>query len=350
MPFPYYEPMVEVTRGEIVESLHFGALAVVDVSGRLLASYGDPDTVTYLRSSAKPFQALPFLEMDGDRAFGLSSEEVALMCSSHAGTDEHVRVVQSMQAKTGVSESDLLCGTHPPYDEETAERLRRQGEQPTPNRHNCSGKHTGMLAHARLRGLPIENYIDPSHPVQQMILQTFAEMCGLPAERVEIGVDGCSAPNFAVPLRAAAWAYARLCDPTGLAPKRADACRRITAAMTENPVMVSGAGRFDTRLMELTGGRLVSKGGAEGYQAIGVLPGATGPGSPALGIAFKIADGDGADRARHTAAVELLRQLGVLTDEQVGSLSDYGTRPVYNWRHLEVGEIRARFALELYPA
>jgi L-asparaginase II len=344
-----YAPIVEVTRGQIVESIHFGAIAVVDAAGHLLASYGDPQTVTFMRSSAKPFQALPFIEMGGDQNFGLSPREVALMCASHSGTDEHVHVLQGMQQKVGVSESDLQCGVHPPYDEATQEALRQRGEQPTPNRHNCSGKHTGMLAHARLRELPLESYLDLEHPVQKSILKTFAEMCGLPISDVEIGIDGCSAPNFAVPLRAAARAYARLCDPAGLPRPRIAACQRITAAMTGNPDMVGGPGRFDTVLMGLASGRILAKAGAEGYQGIGLMPGAFGPGSPALGIAFKIADGDGEGRARSTVAVDLLRQLGALSSADIAGLAEYDTRPVYNWRKLTVGEIRAHFTLEKSP-
>lgn len=340
------QPMVEVTRGSIVESIHYGALAVVDVTGRLVASYGDPDTVTFLRSAAKPFQALPFVEHGGPEHFHLSDRELALMCSSHSGTDEHVAVVSGMQAKIGVSEADLMCGTHMPYHEATAWRLIARGEPSTPNRHNCSGKHTGMLAHALLRQAPKAGYIDFSHPVQRSILTAFAEMCGLSEQEVELGIDGCSAPNFAVPLRSAALAFARLVDPSDLPDRRAEACERIVRAMTANPDMVGGPARFDTLLMELAGEILVTKSGAEGYQALALRPGALGPGSPALGLALKISDGDAADRAKATALVEALRQLGALSQTQIVGLAEYGTRPVYNWRHIEAGEIHPAFVIE----
>jgi L-asparaginase II len=230
------------------------------------------------------------------------------------------------------------------------------GEQPTPNRHNCSGKHTGMLAHARLRHAPLENYIDITHPVQQAILKTFAEMCGLAVEQVVVGVDGCSAPNFAVPLRNAALGYARLFDPTGLAPERAAACQRITQAMTSNPDMVAGPERFDTLIMGLASGmasgmasgRILTKAGAEGYQGIGLAPGALGPGTPAVGIAFKIADGDAAGRARSLVGLEVLRQLGAISKHEVDELDElaqFAPRPLYNWRRMQVGEIRPAFTL-----
>ncbi|MEJ2348590.1 MAG: asparaginase [Anaerolineales bacterium] len=352
MPPAPYSPVFELTRGETIESIHFGAIAIVDVEGRLVAKHGDPSAVTFLRSSAKPFQALPFIEKGGAAAFELSAAEIALICASHSGTDEHVATVRSIQEKSGVREADLMCGVHPPLDEATAEALRQRGEEPTPNRHNCSGKHTGMLAYARMEGWSTADYIDPDHPVQESILQTFAEMCAtyasvrLSPEQVALGVDGCSAPNFAVPLRNAALAYARLCDPRGLSRARAAACRTITNAMSSHPEMVAGPGRFDTRLMEVGAGRIVAKGGAEGYQALGLLPGALGPGSPGVGIAMKISDGDLKGRVRPGVSLEVLRQLGALSPAQVQALADFGpVSPVRNWRGLVVGQARPRLDL-----
>lgn len=344
----FYLPLVELTRGETVESCHFGALAITDAAGQLLAWAGDPDLVTFLRSTAKPFQVLPFVEAGGTDSFGLDPAEIALLCASHSGTDEHVATVREIQAKADLEEANLLCGVHPPIHEPTAEAMRLRGEEPTPNRHNCSGKHTGMLAFAQMNGWSLKNYIDIHHPVQERILQAFADMCRLPASQVEMGIDGCSAPNFAVPLRHAALAFARLCDPTDLADQRARACRRIVGAMMQYPLMVAGPGRFDTRIMEIGEGRIVAKGGAEGYQGIGLLPGALGPASPALGMALKIADGDLKGRARPLACIEVLRQIGALSPEQMDKLADLGPRlPVHNWRGITVGEIRPCFQLQV---
>ena len=351
-----YQPIFELTRGDIVESIHDGAIAVMDSSGNLLASYGDPAAVTYLRSSAKPFQALPFVEHGGVQAYQLTPPELALMCASHSGTDEHVAVVSAIQQKTGVSEAELLCGVHNPYDEATADALRERKELPTPNRHNCSGKHTGMLAYVRLKDFPVgpqaesQEYIDPNHPIQQEILHAFADLCGLQASQVEVGIDGCSAPNYAVPLHSAAFAYARLMDPQAgnvQPPERAEACRLIAAAMMANPDMVGGPNRFDTRIMQVGEGRILVKAGAEGYQGIGLAPGALGPGSPAVGIAIKIGDGDLRTKARPAVVIEALRQLGALSPEELSMLSDFGPSfPVYNWRKIVVGEGRPRFELE----
>jgi len=334
-----YLPVLELTRGEAVESVHYGAFAVVDSRGQLVASWGNPDAVTFLRSSMKPFQALPFIEAGGHLRLALSPRQVAILCASHAGTDDHFEVLSRIQARIGVSQDDLLCGVHPPADDATRDAMIRRGEEPTPNRHNCSGKHTGMLAFCRLTGETIEDYIGPGHPVQQQILQTFMEMCRVTPGEIARGIDGCSAPVFAIPLRNAALGYARLCDPHDLSPQRAEACRVITAAMTAHPGMVAGPGKFDTRLMAATGGKIVSKGGAEGYQQVGIMPGAIAPGSPGLGMALKVSDGDPRGRARPAVTLEILRQLGALTPAELEDLSEFGPRfPVTNWRKIVIGE------------
>lgn len=341
-----FSPVVELTRGPIVESVHFGALAVVDTQGNLIASVGDPDLVANLRSSSKPFQAQPFVESGGVEHFGLTDRELAICCASHSGTDEHVSVLKNIHQKTGVRETDLQCGTHPVPHGPTARAMLLRGEEPTPIRHNCSGKHTGMLAYALMSHEPIETYLSNDHPIQKTIRRTFAEMMDMQPEDVLIGIDGCSAPTFAAPLRRAALAYARLCDPSGLPEARAQALRHIYRAMTTNPDMVAGPDQLDTLLMQAGKGKIVSKGGAEGYQGIGLAPGAAGPGSPAMGIAIKICDGDAAGRARSLTAVTVLRMLGALDDEQMGLLEKFTPRPLFNWRHLEIGEIRPAFTLE----
>jgi L-asparaginase II len=346
MPSPYI-PVFELTRGETVESIHFGAIAVVDAHGHLVAWYGDPQAVTFLRSSAKPLQALPFIEHGGQAAFGLTLREIALICASHSGTDDHVAVLRSIQAKAGLQESDLMCGFHPLSHAPTVEAMRQRGESVSPNRHNCSGKHTGMMAHARLHGWTIADYINRSHPVQQEIFQTFIEMCGIAQDEVRHGIDGCSAPNFAVPLRSSALAYARMADPGELSPARAEACRTITTAMRTNPDMVGGPDSFDTLLMQVTSDRIFCKGGAEGYQVMGLLPGAIGPGSPALGIALKISEGDQRGQARPAVVLDLLRQLGAITPAELKTLANFGPSfPLYNWRKLLVGEARTCFQLQ----
>jgi L-asparaginase II len=347
-----YQPIFELTRGNIVESIHFGAIAIKDSSGNLVAWYGDPKLVTFTRSSAKPLQALPFIEIGGMSFYQLTLQEVALLCASHSGTDAHVAVIKSIQTKTGVREDELLCGVHTPYSRATAEAMRERGEKVTPNRHNCSGKHTGMLALSKMLGYPVEPdgmaYIDPKHPVQQRILATVAEICDLPPDDVQVGIDGCSAPNFALPLENTALAFAQLCQPQGLPKKMTDACSIISKAMLTYPDMIGGPDNFDTDLMQAAQGGIICKGGAEGFQAFGIMPGAIKPGSPALGIAFKISDGDlkGHNRpagdptghVRPAVTLEILRQLGLFDSRDLDKLANYGPEfPVENWRRLKVG-------------
>ncbi len=192
-----YLPVVELTRGGLVESFHAGALAIADNQGRLIASYGDPDVVTFMRSSAKPFQALPMVETGAAQVYDLTPREIALTCASHQGRDMHAETAASIQDKIGASEADLLCGVHDPGDTETARRMDRAGQALTANRHNCSGKHSGMLVLARHHDWPLDNYVHPEHPVQRLILKTFAELCDLAEADVLVGVDGCSAPPLA---------------------------------------------------------------------------------------------------------------------------------------------------------
>jgi L-asparaginase II len=342
-----YLPIFELTRGEAIESLHFGAFAIVNNQGKLLASHGDPRLTSFLRSSAKPFQVLPFIESGGQEMWKLTSREIAIMCASHTGTNEHVRVLAGIQSKIKVSEADLLCGVHPPVDEETRNTLLEHKQEPTPNRHNCSGKHTGMLAHAKLIMAPIDNYIEFDHPIQKRILQSFSKMCAVDDTNIATGIDGCSAPVFAIPLYNAALGYARLCDPKNLPHKRASACQTITTAMMSHPDMVAGPGKFDTRLMEITGGKLISKGGAEGYQQIGIMKNAIKPGSPGIGIAIKISDGDARSRVRPAICLEILRQLGAINPDELEALSAFGPRlPVLNWREINVGEAYPTFKLK----
>ena len=343
-----YSPLIELTRGEVVESIHYGALAVVNPQGDLLAAQGDPQRVTFLRSAAKPFQLLPFIEAGGHKHYNFSQREIALMCASHSGTDEHVALLNKIQAQIGITQADLMCGVHPPHDKTTADAMLLRGEGLTPNRHNCSGKHTGMLAFAKMNGEPMDTYLEPDHPVQQRILQTFAEMCGLSVDQVQLGTDGCSAPNFAVPLYNAALGWARLVDPTGLSPARAEACRTITQAMMAYPFMVAGPNRFDTAIMQAAEGHIVTKAGAEGYEGMGVMPGVLGEGSGALGISVKISDGDGRSRATAATSIEVLRQLGAIDTDELAALQEYGpVREIKNWRELVVGEMHPVFSLNL---
>lgn len=333
-----YQPIYHFTRGEIVESIHFGAVAVVNSGGTLIAHHGDPHRVTFLRSTAKPFQALPFIARGGAEHFGMTEEEIALICASHSGTDKHVQTLQALQEKVGITEADLMCGSHPPYHTPTRKRLEKQGISPTSNRHNCSGKHTGMIAHAKLIGAPTNTYLNLDHPVQQHILRTLSTMCSLEIDHMKVGTDGCSVPTFAMPLYHAALGLARFVDPHNLPEEQAQGCQKITQAMTHNPYMVAGPERFDTQLMEIAGGKVLAKSGAEAYQGLGIPPHVLPDADQGLGIALKIADGDRGKRAKAPVVLDVLRQLGILTLEDLEQMAAYGPqKPIINYRNIVVG-------------
>lgn len=347
------QPILELTRGRVVESTHLGSIAVVDVTGKLLHSYGDPHAVAFLRSSAKPFQAIPFVERGGVEHFNFTQSELSISCASHETAQMHLDTVKAMQAKIGIQEDDLQCGAHLPGDASKLRMVIQQNIIPTPNFNNCSGKHTAMLAHAKMRGLPLESYLDHTHPIQQDILAAFSEMCGIEKEEVELGVDGCSAPNFAVPLLNAALGMAHLCDPRMLTQARASACRKITTAMTTHPEMVSNYGEFDCELMKVGEGKIVTKRGAEGFQIIGLMPAVYGENG--VGIAFKAMDGDSSRmnsdlessaRVRPAITLEILRQLKALNETQLQSLAKFGpAKQIKNHRGIVTGESYPIFQL-----
>jgi L-asparaginase II len=343
-----FESAVEVRRGGLVESVHFAAAAVVNKAGELVAALGNPETVTFLRSSAKPFQAIPLVSGGAAGAFQFSDREIALTCASHSGTDAHVEVARGILSKIGLSESALQCGCHVPSDPVTADRLKKEGVAPTPIRHNCSGKHAGMLAQAVHCGQSPASYLEIDSDVQAGILDALASLAGMEPDEIKIGIDGCSAPNFALPLLNVARAYANLLDPDGFSPALSQACRRIHETMTAHPEMVSGIGRFDTKVMQVTRGRILSKEGAEGYQGFGLIPGAIHENSPALGIGIKIADGGYAHRARSIVSLAVLRAIGAIGDAELAELDAFGPYDLTNDQGLRVGEVAANFKLERF--
>jgi L-asparaginase II len=336
------EVLVEFTRGPLVEAVHRGHIAVVDVHGRMQAWVGDPEAVSYLRSAAKPLQLLPLLEDRLDERFGFQDDELAVMAASHSGEERHVQAVSRILERIGLDRTFLRCGVHPPVSESTRRRLHLLGALPTPLHNNCSGKHAAMLTMAVAGGHPLDSYTELSHPVQQRIVQVIREMSGV-AEPI-IGVDGCGVPVFGMPLRAMAYAYARLIDPRDLPAGRALACRRVAEVMRAYPGMVSGEGRLEEALMPASGGRLLLKSGAEGLYALGI-PAEVSPGGEGWGLVLKMEDGSAGERAIGPALLEALSQLGVLTPEQRASLSRFDFGPIYNHRHEEVGESRPAFSL-----
>jgi L-asparaginase II len=335
---PSHVPLAALTRGGVVESVHFGSVAVIDRHGRLLYSAGDAQTLTFTRSALKPMQALPFVAGGGVERFGYSQSQVALLCASHSGEPRHVDAAADMLARAGNTVAELQCGTHAP----TYFELR--GEMPppppySPLAHNCSGKHSGMLAWCVQCGHSKHDYVAFDHPLQQAIRHAVSRFTAVPEDQLVAGVDGCSAPNYAVPLSRLALAFARLAHAEvdvdyGHAPKS------LADAMTAHPEMVSGERRNDLALMQAGRGDWVTKVGAEGVQAIGIR-------SRGWGIAIKVADGNA--RGLHPTTVAVLDQLELLDDAAKGSLARWGHPQVKNYRGTVTGDIQAKVVLDKLP-
>ncbi len=322
------EMVVEVLRGAVVESRHRVHAAVVDADGTLRARVGDPDLVTFFRSSAKPLQAVPVVEDGAFDRFGLTEEELAVCCGSHSGTPRHVEVVESILAKVGLDGECFACGPHAPYDPMSARELAESGLEPRRVHNNCSGKHAGMVALARVHGWDPGGYERLDHPVQGRLLAEVARWAGLPHEGLALGTDGCGVVTFGLPLRNMALAFASL----GAASRRGErSAGMVVGAMTAFPELVAGEGRVCTDLMRQAAGRLFAKAGAEGVYAVGV-PGAE------LGIAVKVEDGNA--RAVPPAVLALLREMDLISEDDLGALHAHVFPELTNTRMEPVGQLR----------
>ena len=343
------EPLVVTTRGvagdrdedptnEVLENVHHGSVAVVSLDGRLRYRAGDPDYLTFTRSALKPLQAIAFVREGGPARFGWGSEATAMMCASHSGEAMHVDRVAAMLASTDCDAAMLQCGCHVPGWYAALGRDAPPDLALTPLQHNCSGKHAGFLAACRLHGEPVANYIDPDSALQRRVATAVAHATGLAPHEMVAGTDGCSAPNYAMPLSRLALGYARLAQGAD-APFEGAACAALADAMTTHPELVSGTARSDLSLMKFGAGDWVTKIGADGVQAIGIR-------SAGIGIAIKIADGS--RDALYVAVIETLRQLGCLPGHPDGLPPDLvrlGNRLLRNARGRAVGRVISRFTL-----
>jgi L-asparaginase II len=332
----HHVPLVEVTRGDQVECVHYGSVAVVDTAGRLVYRAGDPDFMTFTRSTIKPLQAAPFLAADGPARFGFDSRELAMLCASHSGEEMHVGAAQSMLRKAGCDEHHLRCGCHVPMQYTVADQPPPAGAAFNQLHNNCSGKHAGFLAYCVQHGHPLDSYLDPAHPLQQAVRRSVAYFAGVEEGDLKMGIDGCSAPNYAMPLSRLALSYARLAQGAD-EPVYGSALGDLFDAMTGHPKLVSGTGRNDLAFMRSAPGDWVAKIGADGVQVIGVR-------SARLGIAIKIADGN--MRALYTAAVAVLRQLGLVDSRGAALLAPWERPQLKNFMGLPTGEVRPTVQLQ----
>ena len=327
--------LIEVVRGRLIESRHRGAVAVVDADGQRLLAFGDIDRPVFPRSAIKALQALLLVESGAADRFRFGAEELALACASHGGEEGHVATATRMLARAGLDASALKCGAHWPLHQASAQALARSGGTASPLHNNCSGKHAGFLCAACVLEADRGTYVEAAHPVQREVKATLENLTGVKISDDARAVDGCSVPTWAVPLTAVARAFARFGSGRGLAPKRADAARRLRAACAEKPWHVAGTGRFCTDMMTKFGARVFVKSGAEGM-CCAALP------EQGLGIAVKC--DDGASRAAEVMMAATIARL-LDTDSDRAALEKFIRPPLRNWNGIAVGEIRPTAAI-----
>lgn len=332
--------LVELTRNGVTENVHFGAIAVVNHKGKLVASAGNAQWHTFSRSTLKAFQTLPFMESGGDVALKFDSRDIAMMCASHSGEEFHVHQVDSMLRKIGQDYDVLECGCHEPYVYSTLNKPAPQSARFDERYNNCSGKHTGFVACCVHKGFHFRGYTDPAHPVQREIARDVARAVRVDEAKLSMGIDGCSAPNYAMPLSSLALAYARLTQGEGDSEFGASFAK-LRDAMLNHPELISGTGRNDEAYALAGRGDWIAKIGAEAVQVVA---------SVSRGEAFAIKIVDGNKQALYAATIETMDQLGWLDDLQRVQLDTWRARSVRNVRKLVVGERRAVFKLQRHAA
>lgn len=329
--------LVEALRGGAVESTHRGAWAVVDADGDVVASAGDIDRPIFPRSAVKLLQALPLVESGAAERYGLNDEQLAIACASHNGEPRHVAVAASMLAAAGVDDAALECGAHWPYRDLVQREMAAAGQTPSALHNNCSGKHAGfvclgcLLAGEADKRAFLSGYVKPEHPVMREVGDAIEAATGWRLADTPRGTDGCSIPTYAIPLRHLALAFARAGSGIGLREGRARAAKRLMAAVTAEPFMVGGSGRFDTRIIERLGERVFCKVGAEGVFCA-AFPKA------GLGVAVKM--DDGASRACEVVMAALIERFVRLDAAERGFVHAFADQPLVNWNGIDVGRLR----------
>ncbi|NLN83888.1 MAG: asparaginase [Firmicutes bacterium] len=324
--------LVHVTRGGLVESVHYGDVAVVDATGKLIAYAGAPrEKFAFWRSSAKPFQAIPVIESGAAEKYNLTDKEVAVFTASHNGEIFHTDAVQSILKKIGLDESYLQCGVHNPLYAPRAAELKEAGIEASEIHNNCSGKHSGMLTLGKMLGADPSYYTELRHPVQQAMLQSVSEFTSVPMEEIPIGIDGCGVPVHGLSVYHMALAWARLINPIGMSEKRQEAAEKVRTAMMKHPEMVAGTGRLCTALMSAAPGKIVAKSGAEAIYGFAI---------PELGIGMSLKIADGGGRATNAAVLGVLRQLDYLSEKEFESLLELEVRQLKNHRQDLIGEVK----------
>lgn len=323
--------LVEVTRGNLVESRHRGMVVAVDGDGKVVFSQGDIEAGVFPRSACKAMQGLPLVESGAADAYGFGNRELALACSSHSGEPEHARLAGAMLAAAGVDESVLECGAHWSFDQPVLIDQARSLDHPTALHNNCSGKHAGFICAACHTGKDLKGYVRYKHPVQAEIRGVMESLTGAALAADNCGVDGCSIPTYAMPLKSLAHGFAKMATGTGLAPERAKASRRLIEACMAEPFYVAGTKRACTRLMKTAPGRIFAKTGAEGVFCAAI---------PEKGIAIALKCEDGTTRAAESMVAATLARFFKDEPDLNAALMAQANRSMSNWNGIHVGDVR----------
>jgi L-asparaginase II len=329
-------PLIEITRSSVIECIHNGDIAVVNSLGKLIYSAGDPFKHTYMRSTAKPIQAINVISSGAAEVFGLSEKEIAVICSSHYAEPFHLEAVNNILRKIGLTDKDLLCGTVTSLNKEYALKLARDNIKLNPTYSDCSGKHTGMLAVCRHKGYSVHDYINPGHPCQKKIIEILSDMCSIEKNKIVIGIDGCSAPVYAIPLYNMAFGYARFVTDYLIQKQYQNPTKIIFKSMNDYPMMISGTGGFCTDLIKNCSRKLIGKIGAEGVYCIGLR-------SEGIGIALKVESGS--MDVIPPIVFHILNTLNVFNKLEIIPLKKYSVMDNKNDLNITVGKIRPVFSL-----
>jgi L-asparaginase II len=327
--------LIEVLRGAIVESRHRGAVSVVDGDGKLVLTIGDVEFPVFPRSAIKAMQALPLVESGAADAYGFGNRQLALACASHSGEDGHVETARTMLARAGISEDAYECGVHWPFYQSTLIEFASQGKKPLPVHNNCSGKHAGFLCFACHEGIDTDGYVAEDHKVQDAVREAMESVTGAVHAVDQCGIDGCSIPTYAIPLKNLAHGFAKMATGTSLGPERAKASRRLIEACMAEPWHVAGTGRACTEIMQAAPGRVFAKYGAEGVYALAI---------PEQGLGIAIKCDDGAERGVIALANAVLAKL-FGKDEVAHHYGAAANKAFSNWNKIEVGRFRVIGAL-----
>jgi len=334
------EVLIKMYRGNLIENIYKGDIAIVNRKGKIIFSLGDSEKITYWRSAAKPIQALPVIYSGAADKYKLTDKEIAIMASSHNGEQKHVKLIYNILVKIGLDEKALLCGILPPVHKPTAKYLHQNKIKISPVYNPCSGKHVAQLTLCQYHGWRINDYYKLEHPVQQMILDIVAKMTEYPKEKIYLGIDGCGVPVFGLPIKNMSFAYTRIVNWESLFSEYQQAAKRIFLSMVKYPEIVGGTNRFDTDLMRISEGKLLAKSGADGVFCIGVRNNNNNKG---IGITIKMESGN--MKFLPMVVIQVLFQLKILSKEKLTQLEKYCPSWVKNYRNEKVGTFISDFKL-----